>query len=114
MKKGTVFFGKWNLVHCGSEYSSPNIRVHFYAEPKNTSGAWRNVDEVYFVDFATSENDPYLKRNKTDKVAVAYEVKLIEFGIIIISFTLWFWFSLLTRNSQIGMLVFTKNFKNRI
>ena len=47
LQPGSIYIGRHDLLHCGSEYNNINVRLHFYVDPKEKK--WRKIDTNYFA-----------------------------------------------------------------
>jgi hypothetical protein len=64
--KGSLFFGRGDLIHCGSNYVESNVRLHYYFDHKDLSSA---IDprNTYFVDLDNKDTSSSTEKNDTNE-----------------------------------------------
>jgi hypothetical protein len=64
--KGSFFFGRGDLIHCGSNYVEPNVRLHYYFDHKDLSSA---IDPryTYFVELDNKDTSSSTEKNDTNE-----------------------------------------------
>jgi hypothetical protein len=78
--KGSFFFGRGDLIHCGSNYVESNVRLHYYFDHKDLSSA---IDPryTYFVELDNKDTSSSTEKNDTneqDKIVIDCMSDLLE------------------------------------